>query len=160
MAAIALAIGDLEAAKAHFSRGMQAAEEINYLRLLQRTYDGLGTAALLERDVQQAEQFFIKSLSISQECGQAREMFASLLDLAQVKIAQGNLEDALGYLAAVGNHPAGDQNSLSHPELLLREEAEKLRAQIEGQLDPERYQSAWRTGQRQSLADVVAKILN
>ena len=102
MAAIALATGDLEAAKAHFSRGMQAAEEINYLRLLQRTYDGLGTAALLERDVQQAEQFFIKSLSISQECGQAREMFASLLDLAQVKIAQGNLEDALAVSGSCG----------------------------------------------------------
>ena len=104
---------------------MQAAEEINYLRLLQRTYDGLGTAALLEHDVQQAEQFFIKSLRISQECGQAREMLASLLDIAKVKIARGNLDDALQHLAVVWNHPASDQNSLNHPEI-LRDEAGKF----------------------------------
>ena len=42
--------------------------------------------AFLERaaelDVQEAQQFFLKSLRISQECGQTREMLASLLDLA------------------------------------------------------------------------------
>jgi hypothetical protein len=36
---ISMAIGDLGAAKAHFLRGMQAAEEINYLRLLHMTND-------------------------------------------------------------------------------------------------------------------------
>jgi tetratricopeptide (TPR) repeat protein len=160
MAAIALARGDLDAAKVHFSHGMQAAEEINYLRLLQRTYDGLGTAELLDHDIEQAEQFFTRSLSISQECGQAREMLASLLDLAKVKVLQGNLDEALQHSAVVWNHPASDQNSLNHPEMILRDEAEKLRAQIEGQLDPEHYQLTWRAGQTQNLADVVAKILN
>src|SRR5262249_60289176 len=109
---------DLETAKAHFLRSMQAAEEINYLRVLQRTYDGLGTVALLERDIQQAEQFFTKSLRISQECGQAREMLSSMLDLVKVKIARGNLDDALQYLAVVWNHPTSDQNSLNHPEIV------------------------------------------
>ena len=160
MAAIALAIGDLDKAKAHFSHGMQAAEEINYLRLLQRTYDGLGTAALLENDIEQAEQFFTRSLRISQECGQTREMLASLLDLAKVKMMQGILDEALQHLAVVWNHPASDQNSLNHPEMILRDEAEKLRTQAEGHLDPEHYQLAWRAGLRHSLADVVAKILN
>jgi len=159
LAAIALAIGDIGAAKAYFLRGMQAAEEINYLRLLQRTYDGSGTVALLEQDVQQAEQFFIKSLRISQECGQTREMLASVLDLASVHIAQGNLDNALQLLTIVIKHPASDQNSLNHPGR-LRDEAEEMRVQVESQLDPPRYQLAWEYGQQQSLADVVAQILS
>jgi len=158
LAAIALAIGDRGAAKVHFLRGMQAAEEINYLRLLQRTYDGLGTAALLEGDDSQAQQFFLKSLRISQECGQTREMLAALLDLASVYIARGDLEKALQLLAVLLKHPASDQSSLNHPER-LRDEAEKLRIQIESQLEQPVYQSAWETGQKNRLAEVVAQIL-
>jgi hypothetical protein len=159
LAAITMAIGDIGAAKAYCLRGMQAAEEINYLRLLQRTYDGLGTAASLEHDVQQAQQFFIKSLRISQECGQIREMLSSIIDLASVHIAQGDLEKALQLLAVVLNHPASGQNSLNRPQF-LRDEAEKLRAQIEPQLEQPRYRSAWEAGQKQRLADVVTQILN
>ena len=159
LAAIAMATGDIDAAKAYCLRGMQAAEEINYRRLLQRTYDGLGMASLLEHDFQQAEQFFIKSLRISQECGQTREMLSSLLDLASVYHAQGNLNDALGLIAIVSNHPASDQNSLNRPGF-LRDDAEKLRVQIETQLDPSLYLSAWGAGQKQKLADVVTKILS
>lgn len=137
----------------------KAAEQINYLRMLQITNDNLGTVALLEGDIQQAQQFFIKSLNISQECGQTREMLASLHDLANVSIAQGGLDGALKLLAVVLNHPASDQNSLNRPER-LRDEAEKLRGQIEAQLDQARYQLAWERGQRQRLADVVTQIPN
>jgi len=159
LAALTMAIGDIGAAKAYCLHGMQAAEKINYLRLLQRTYDGLGTAALLEHDVQQAEQFFIKSLRISQECGQTREMLSSILDLASVHMAQGNPDDALQLLAIVLNHPASGQNSLNRPQF-LRDDAEKLRGQIESQLDQSHYQLAWETGQKNRLADVVTQILN
>jgi hypothetical protein len=112
----------------------------------------------MEKDLEQAQQFFLKSLRISQECGQTREMLASLRDVASVYIAQGNLETALQLLAVVLNHPVSEQNSLNRPER-LRDEVEKVRAQIEGQLDPERYKSAWETGQRQRLAEAVSQIL-
>jgi len=161
LAPIALLIGDIGAAKEYFLRGMQAAEEIKHLLLLQRTYDGLGMVALMENDPEQAQQFFLKSLRISQESGQTREMLASLLELANVHVAQGNLDEAVELLAVVLHHPASDQNSLntnrSDP---LRDAAEKLRAQIEPQLDQALYQSAWENGQRQRLTDVVAQILN
>ena len=62
-------------------------------------------------------------------------------------------------MAVVLNHPASDQNSLNRPER-LRDETEKLRAQIEARLDRPRYRSAWETGQRLHLAEVVAQILN
>ena len=156
---ISMAAGNIGDAKIYFQRGVQAAREINYLRLLQISYDNLGTVALLENEIGPAEQFFIKSLRISQECGQTREMLASLRDLANVYIAQGNLEGALQLLAVVLKHPASDQNSLSRPER-LRDEAERLQVQIESQLNETAYRSAWETGQHQRLAEVVANILN
>ena len=158
LGAISMAVRDFDTAKIHFLRGVKAAEEINYLRMLQVSNDNLGTLALLEKDIPQAEQFFLKSLLISQECGQTREILASLRDLASVYIAQGNLDGALKLLAVVLKHPSSDQNSLNRPER-LRDEAEKLRAQIESQSDPLLYQSAWEAGQKNNLADVVAQIL-
>jgi len=156
---ISMAIGDTGAAKTYYLRGIQAAEAINYLRMLQISYDNLGTVALLEGDIQQAQEFFVKSLRVSQECGQTREMLASLRDFANVSMAQGDLESALQLVAVVLNHPASEQNSLNRPER-LRDETAKLRAQIESQLDPPTYRSAWEAGQRQHVAEVVARLLN
>jgi len=159
LGSIAMAMRDISAAKNYFLRGVQGAQEVNYLRLLQVTYDSLGTVALLESDVAQAREFFTNSLRISQECGQTREMLASVRDFATVAMAQADLEIALRLLAVVLNHPASEQNSLNRPER-LREEAEKLRGQIEAQLDPARYQSAWELGQRWNLAAAVKYLLN
>ena len=127
--------------------------------MLQISYDNLGTLALMENDLDQAQQFFLKSLRISQECGQTREMLASLRDLANVTIGREHLDAALKLLAVVLSHPASNQNSLNRPER-LRDEAEKLRAQIETQLDPSIYQSAWERGQKLRLPEVVTSMLN
>src|SRR5262249_44987595 len=112
---IALATGDLAAAKANFLRGVQAAEQINYLRLLHICYDNLGTLGLRANDLNQAREYFLKSLRITQNCGQTREMLASLRDFASVAIARGELESALQLLAVVLSHPASEQNSLNRP---------------------------------------------
>jgi predicted ATPase len=155
----AMALGDTSDTKTYYLRGAQQAEEIHYGRMLQICYETLGTLALIEKDLEQAQQFSLKCLHISQECGQTREMLASLRDLASVYIAQGKLDRALQFLAVVLNHPASEQNSLNRPEP-IRDEAEKLRAQIESQLDRSLYQSAWEAGKKGSLAEVVARILN
>ena len=159
LGSISMAIGDTGAAKAYFSRGVQEAEAINNLRVRQLCYDNLGTVALLEGDVEQAQQFFGKSLRITRECGQTREMLASLRDFAGVYMAQGDLESALQLVAVVLSHPASEQNSLNRPEP-LRDETEKLRAQIENRLDQPSYRSVWEAGRRRRLADVVAQILD
>lgn len=152
-------MGDIGAAKAHYLRGVEQAQRINFVRLLQICYEPLATLALMENDVEQAQKYALECLRISQECGQAREMLASLRDLARVDITQGKPEQALQLLAVVLNHPASAQNSLTRPER-LRDEAEKLRAQLESQLDKEHYQAAWEAGQRRQLGEVVTQILN
>jgi hypothetical protein len=47
---------------------------------------------------------------------------------------------------------------LNRPER-LHDEAEKLRVQIESQLEPSRYHAAWESGQRQRLVEVMTQIL-
>ena len=156
-----MVIGDFGAAKSYFLRGIQAAEDINYPLLLQRIFDGLGMVAVMEKDPEQAEQFFLKSLRISQQCGQTREMLASLLELANVHVALGNLDQALGLLVVVIDHPASDQTSLNtNRSESLRDAAEKLRATIESQLDRSLYESAWQAGKERRLADVVERVLS
>jgi len=154
-----LATGDTNGVKTYFLRAAQRAEAIHWLRMIQISYEILGRLAIVEKDVEHAQQFSLQCLRISQECGQTREMLASLRDLASVQIIQGNLEQALQLLAVVLNHPASEQSSFSRPER-LRDEAEKLRSQIESQLEPSRYQAVWESGQRQRLVDVVTQILH
>ena len=155
---VSMAMGDLRNGKAYFLRGAVAAEAINYVRMLQITYDNLGAVAVAEANLPQAHTYFVKSLRISQECGQPREMLASLRDLAAVKVAENQEESALQLLAVVLSHPASEQNSLNRPER-LRDEAERLRAEIETRLEPSRYTLAWETGQGRRLSDVVAELL-
>ena len=152
-------IGDTGSAKGYYLRSVEQAQRIGYVRLYQLGYESLAAIALMEQDTEHAKQYALECLRISQRGGQTREMLASLRDLAWVDIAQGNSEQALQLLAVVLNHPASEQNSLTRPER-LRDEAEKLRAQIEPQLDIQRYQAAWEAGQRRQLAEVVGQILN
>jgi len=155
----AMATGDSSSAKSHYLGAIQQAEKIGFVRMLLICSETLGALALKENDIEQAQQFSLRCLRITQECGQTREVLASLRDLASVYVAQGNLEQALQLLAIVLNHPTSEQNSLFRPER-LRDEAEKLRAEIESQLAPPIYQAAWEAGQRQRLADVVAQLLH
>jgi hypothetical protein len=159
LGSIFMTMGDFGTAKTHLLRGVEAAEEINYLRMLQICNDSLGTLALIEGDVQGAEQFFLSSLRISQKCGQTREILASLRDIARVRIAEGDLDGALQLAAVVLKHPVSEQNSLNRPER-LRDETEKLRTQVEGRLEPAQYRAAWEAGQRRRLPEVVAQILS
>lgn len=158
LGACSMAMGDTSGAKTYYSRGAQKAEEINYVRMLQICYENLGSLALIEKDLEGAQQFSLECLRISQERGQPREMLASLRDLASVCVGQGKLDRALQFLAVVLKHPASEQNSLNRPET-IRDEAERLRAQIESQMDPSLYQFAWERDQELHLTDVVTEIL-
>lgn len=153
-----LTMGDTSTAKAYYARGVEQAQRIGYVRLYQVGYESLAAIAFMEQDTEHAWEYALECLRISQQCGQTREMLASLRDLARVYIAQDKLETALELLAVVLNHPAGEQNSLTRPER-LRDEAEKLRAQIESRLDPARYRASWETGRQRHLSEVVTQIL-
>jgi hypothetical protein len=153
-----LSQGHAGPAKDHYLRGVEQAQRIGYKRLLQICYEPLASLALAENDVEQAQQYALSCMRISQECGQTRELLGGLRDLARVYLAQGRPEAALQLLEVVLAHPASEQNTITRPEP-LRDEAEKLRAQIEASLDPAVYRSAWEAGQDRQLGEVVSGIL-
>ena len=43
--------------------------------------------------------------------------------------------------------------------MTLREDAEKLRAELDGELEPETYRRAWEKGSGEEVEDVVERIL-
>ncbi len=56
-----------------YAKGLEAAKSIDYRRVVQLTYDSLGTIALLRRNVDDAHSYFLRSLKITFESGQTRE---------------------------------------------------------------------------------------
>ena len=94
-------------------------------------------------------------------CGGGSSSLAGGLDPYLIK---GNEETGytvqrpLEHYRTAAGYAASEQNSLNRPER-LRDETEKLRAQIQDRLEPSAYQAAWESGQRRQLAEVVAQIL-
>jgi serine/threonine protein kinase/tetratricopeptide (TPR) repeat protein len=158
LGAVHMAQGQMQMARRAYERGLEAAESIEYRRVVQLTYDSLGTIALLAGQMDDAESYFTKSLRITFESGQTREQLGSLRDLASVYKSQGNLEKAVEFLAVVLGHPAREQNSLSRRES-LKSEAERLLAEIGATLAVIRYKSAWQRGTALELGKVVAELL-
>jgi len=131
---------------------------VSYLRGLQYTYSNLARIDTLLNEPDQAEKNYSLSLRISYDTGQIRETLANLIDIAAVWKSQGQGEQAVESVAAVLHHPQIDQHALFR-EASLREEAETLRAELERELDPDEYQSAWAQGTGEEMEDIAIRIL-
>ena len=158
LGAISMAQGKFDEAEVMYAKGLAAAKRIDYRRVVQLTYDSVGTISLLQSKVDAAHSYFLKSLKITFESGQTREQLGSLRDIATVYQLQGELERAMELLAVILHHPAAEQNSLSRRES-LKTEAEALRAEIEKMLGPVRSNSAWERGRSYEFGKVVAGLL-
>ncbi len=153
-----MAQGHLPQARQAYERGLEAARSLDSVRVIQCAYDSLGTIALLEGRVDDAHDYFLKSLKITYESGQSREQLGSLRDIATIYKLRGDLERAVELLAVVLQHPAREQNSLSRQES-LKIEAERLRVEIETILAGPRYEAAWARGRALELGAVVADLV-
>jgi predicted ATPase len=154
LGAVHMAQGQFQQAKKAYERGLAAARSIDYQRVVQLAYDSLGTIALLEGRVDDAQANFLKSLTITSENGQPREQLGSLRDVATVYTRQGRLEEAVELLAVILHHPANEQNSLSRRES-LKIESERLLGEIDAMLPPERRDRAWKRGACLELGTIV-----
>lgn len=157
---VALARQAYAEARPFYERSLQAALALNYRRTTQQSYDNLGDVAFHLGELDQAGRYFRLSLEISEETGQTREMIGTLHDLARVWAAQGKKVEAVELLAVVLHHPLSSLPLfLRIEETSLGEVAERLRARLEADLDPEHYQAAWARGSTQQLEAVVAGLL-
>jgi serine/threonine protein kinase/tetratricopeptide (TPR) repeat protein len=155
---MSMAMGDLPKAGDHFLRGLQAAKDIHYSRVIQIASDSLGTIALLQGNIDEAQSYFIKSLTITERCGQVREMLGSLRDLAQVHIALDNKERAVELVTVILAHPANIQNSLFRP-ISIGEEAENILKELVSALPTDVYQTASTRGNNFTLESVATQLI-
>jgi len=158
LANLAVVDGNLAKAKERYLFVLEKAQSINFRRGLQYTYTNLGNVSYALEAYDEAEEYYLQSLTISDEIGQTREMLTTCYDIAKVRAATGRIEEAVYLLAMVLNHPGSDQHG-HFRRALIREDAERLRAELEGLPAPETYVAAWRQGQTAELDAVVAEML-
>ena len=157
---IALGQGAYAEAGLFYERSLKAAQLLNYRRAIQQSYDNLGDVAFYLGELEPAERYFRLSLRVSEETGQIREIVATLYDLAKVWTAQGKKVEAVELLTVVLHHPVSKLPLLLRTEdTVLKEAAERLRATLEANLEPERYQAAWSQGMALQLEEVVTGLL-
>lgn len=157
---VALGLGTYTEAKPFYERSLAAAQALGYRRTIQHAYDNLGDVAFYLGELDQAERYFRLSLEVSEETGQIREMVATLHDLAKVWAVQGKKVEAVELLAIVLHHPLSNLPLFLRTEQpFLPEAAERLRARLEADLEPENYQAAWSRGQTTPLEAAVAGLL-
>jgi predicted ATPase/class 3 adenylate cyclase len=157
-AGLATMRGDLAKAKNIYHSLLDPLRSISYLRGMLYTYSNLARINSLLNELDQAERNYSLSLRISYDTGQIRETLANLIEIAAVWKSQDRGEAAVETVAAVLHHPQIDQHALFR-EASLGEEAETLRAELEQELDPDEYQSAWEQGTGEEMEDIAVRIL-
>jgi tetratricopeptide (TPR) repeat protein len=158
LAGVARAQGDAIRARAGYQVLLDSAERIGFRRGTQYTYNHLGSTFVMEGDHAGACANFLKSLQISADIGQVREMLGAIYEIAAVQFAVGDLPSALEMLAMIIAHPAGEQVYL-FDRLTIREKADALRSSIEDRLDPDTYDAAWSAGRARPLEDFTNELL-
>ena len=157
-AGLATVRGDLAEAKEIYESVLDSMRMVSYFRGMQYTYSNLARVNTLMNELNEAGKNYAGSLRISYDTGQIRDTLANLSDIAAVWKSQDRSEDAVGIVGAVLQHPEIDQHALFR-EVSLREQAEALRAELEGEMDPGEYQIAWEKGSNEEVEDVVFQIL-
>jgi hypothetical protein len=125
---------------------------------MQYAHTNLGRINLILDELDEAEYNYVQSLRISQETGQIRDALGNLIGLAKVWQRQGAGAQAVEAVAAVLHHSQIDQAHLLM-RVSIREEAEALRSELEQELDPDEYQTAWEKGSGEEMEDVAIRIL-
>ncbi len=157
-AGLATMQGDLAEAKNIYNSLLDPLRSISYLRGMLYTYSNLARINSLLNELDQAERNYSLSLRISYDTGQIRETLANLIEIAAVWKSQDRSEEAVETAAAVLHHPQIDQHAIFR-EASLREEAETLRADLEQELGPDEYQTAWAKGTGEEMEDIAIRIL-
>ncbi len=157
-AGLATMRGDLAEAKNIYHSMLDPLRSVSYLRGMQYTHSNIGRTSFLLEDFEDAELNYALSLRISYDTGQIRETLANLIDIAKVWNVQGEKARAVQITASMLQHSEIDQHALFR-EASIREETEALRAELEQELDPDEYQTAWKVGSGEEIDDIVARIL-
>ena len=152
--------GQVDEARTNFQTALNYAQGIDYRRIQQQVFDGLGDLEFSVGDYVAAERYFRGSLRVSDETGQIRESLAKLYDIAHCLHLQGKYEKAAELLSVAHKHPrAGERFYIRQRLDTIREAIEELQAQVIEALSDEVYQAAIERGQTHTFEAVVLDLL-
>jgi predicted ATPase/DNA-binding SARP family transcriptional activator len=153
----ALARGEFDVAKEHYLRCLEISEEVGFHYSIQTSTKYLGKVALSMGETTKAEDYLLQSLRITEEIGFVRDIVNLLYEFARLRVAQEDLEQAVGLLELIIQHPASNQTRWL--EGRIRDSAKDLLNKLEDELPPEAYTAALERGEQLELDDVVAALL-
>ena len=151
--------GRLEDAVEFFAQGLDRAEELGFLRGIQVSADGLGTANVAVGNLEAAEQAFLKGLAAAEQSSMVREMLGIVAKCASVRAVMGLNEEAVEMLATVQADEASSLQLFTDTIPIDQFAAETLE-KIEVDLDPESYAAAYERGSNRSTERLVKSVLD
>jgi tetratricopeptide (TPR) repeat protein len=154
---VALARGEYEEARGFYLRCLESSEEVGFHYSIQTSSKYLSKVALSIGNVEEAEIYLLQSLRITNDIGFIRDMVNLIYEFARLRVAQGDPERAVEFLAMVVEHPASIQTRWL--EGRIRDSARGLLAKLEDELPEDAYEAALERGRALELDEVVAAIV-
>jgi len=158
-ARIAAREGRLDDAIELFSRSVDRAQGIGYLRGVQVSSVGLGEANVAAGNVEEAEAAFVTSLAAAEQTSMVREMLGIVAKCAEVRAVMGSNTEAVEMLATVLAEPASTQQ-LFTDNIPINQFATETLVEIEKELDPDDYSAAFGRGSARPYDELVKSVLD
>ena len=155
---LAVAGGRNQEAIDMYTRQVNRAEEIGYIRGLAVAYEGLGEANEASGLLDDAENAFIDSVRSAEQMGMLPDMLNLMMKTARVRASMGRDTDAVELLAAVCANPISEQQPFT--ELVpIRENAALVLEQVRPHIATEVYDDAVGRGERAAFDSVLNELL-
>ncbi|MDP8929681.1 MAG: AAA family ATPase [Actinomycetota bacterium] len=156
-ARIATQEGRFDDAISLFTRQVNRAQEVGYLRAEMVALEGLGQANLAAGQLAAAERAFIESLAMAEQMGMVQDMLGMMTEVARVWAGMDRSLDAVEMLATIIAEPISAQQPLA-ANTPIRDTASGILNELREQLDQRDYQAAYALGTARSF-DVATKVL-
>jgi predicted ATPase/DNA-binding CsgD family transcriptional regulator len=143
-------LGEHEDANKYHQQSLKAAQAIQYRAGEFRGYYDLGRIAFSSHQYQEARYYYRLSLKTAHEVGLNREIPETLFEFARLQDVSGRKAGAVELLALVLHHP------MLH---FVKHEAQDLLSQLQTELPPDVYATAFEHGKTLELELVIARLL-
>jgi tetratricopeptide (TPR) repeat protein len=153
----ALACGKYEEAEAYYLHCLKLSEKTGFPYSLQTASKYLAKVTLTLGKIVEAEQYLLQSLTITKEIGFVRDIINLFYEFARLRVAQNKPEEAIELLTFVIQHPASAQARML--EGRIRDSAQGLLGQIEGEIPAASFASAMDRGERLKLEWIIEGLI-
>ncbi len=148
---MALASGEATRAEGLFRESLALYTEIGERRNVALALSHVGKALSMQGAYAEARNCFLDSLKMAMEVQAIPAILDTLVGLAGAQAKEGAMEQALELLTHALSHPASSRE--------MKDRAERLRAELEGQLSPQQIEAARSRAQAKTFEAIVAEIL-